>query len=467
MHLLIEAVPNMSATATQPTKSDGETSVIIDSLVPLPKVGPKQSAATFPSILTVRDDMSKTIDRATFSLKKRQRVNNDVDSDEEDDTRPEIFAHTKSRGTWCARRGYNDTNSHYYIGVLHKPSGKMRLVQTDTVYTLRPHVSQKNGTLIWDEIDAAEKKAEENGDNEKTYWQKRSELLKTFGGKKSVQLLKRYEKNRITEDKVDEKATEHANILTKDMLERDAAQGIRHNTIDTTESSAPPHDNDAENPNDAYPLDGLLSPTEVEELSDATALVVESLTEGSAENPGWHSLVWSVLQSLVALGTPGEDPDDQLKTRLQCAMHVHYLITLAKSPKRMTSKVRSDLLANMAVSGNTLAQLLHRFTTSQTEFGYKDSRVRTPEDLENLAKHAIIMWMHTLGFQNCGRLDELADALGISLKLFLWYALSLGCKVRKQKDMSGPKAFCITLQTPLTFPKVQKRVGRSHRRMTS
>lgn len=457
----------MSSTAIRPNTSNGKTLVTIDNLVSLPKVDSTQSAATFPSILTFRDAVSKTIDGATLSLKKRRRGTSEIENDEDEDAHPEVFVKTDSREILHGQRGYNNTNCHYYIGVLHKSSGKMRLVQTDTVYTLRPLVSQKNGTTLWNEIDTTEKNANEDGNNDKTYWQKRNELLKTFGGKKSVQILKRYEKNRITEDKVDEKATEYVHIATKDMLERDAAQGISHHGVDSTEGMAPPHDCNAQNANEAYPIHGLLSPSELEELSEAASLVVESLTEGSADNPGWHPLVWSVIQNIVGLGTPGEDPDDQLKTRLQCAMHVHYLITLATSPMKMTPEVRSDLLANMAVSENTLVQLLHRFSSSQTEFGYKDVRVRTAEDLENIAKYAIIMWMHTLGFQNCGRLDELADALGVSLIHFLWYAKNLGCKVRKQKDMSGPKTYRISLQVPLVFPKVKKRVGRSHRRVTS
>lgn len=457
----------MSSSATQLASEGGEVSVVIDGLMPVPKVASKESAATFPSILTVHDEMAKTIDKASLSLKKRQRVSNDADNDDDEDAHPEIFVQTKSRGLWHGRRGYNNTNCHYFIGVLHKPSGKMRLVQADTVYTLRPHLSQKSGTRLWDEIDAAEKKNNENDNTEKTYWEKRKDLLNTFGGKRSVQSLKRFEKNRITEEKVDDKATEHANIATKSMLEKDAAEGIHHHAVDTTEPEAPPHDIDAQNAQDAYPLHGLLSPHELAELSEAATLVVEGITEGSAENPGWHPLVWSVLQSIVALVTPGEDPNDQLQTRLQCAMHVHYLIMLATSPKRMTPTVRADLLQKMAVSENTLVQLLHRFTSSQTEFGQRDVRVRTPTNLENLIKYAIVMWMYTAGFQNCSRLDELADALGVSLKLFLWYAQSLGCKVRKQKEMSGPKAYCITLQIPLTFPKVQKRVSRTQRRMTS
>lgn len=457
----------MSSTATPPNKNIGETSVTIDNLVSLPKVDPTQSAATFPSILTFRDTVSETIDGATLSLKKRRRGTSEIENDEDEDAHPEVFVKTGSQEILHGRRGYNNTNCHYYIGVLHKPSGKMRLVQTDTVYTLRPLVSQKNGTMLWNEIDATERNTNEDDNNDKTYWQKRRELLKTFGGKKSVQHLKRIEKNRITEEKVDDKATEHANMATKDMLERDAAQGIHHNTVETTEGMAPPHDTNAQNAKEAYPIHGLLSPSELEELSEAASLVIESLTEGSADNPGWHPLVWSVIQNIVGFSTPGKDVDDWLKIRLQCVMHVHYLITLATSPMKITNKVRSDLLANMAVSENTLVQLLHRFSSSQTEFGFKSSRVRTAQDLENIIKYAIIMWMHTLGFQNCGRLDELADALGVPLKQFLWYALSLGCKARKQKDMSGPKAYCISLQVPLVFPKVTKRMGRPHRRVTS
>lgn len=443
-------------------KGNEETTVVIDSLTTVPQLPSEKSAASYPSLLSFQNELSKSVDGAKLSLKKRRRAQETEAAD--DDINPELFVETHSRGTWHAQRGFNEVNAHYYVGVLHKPSGKMRLVQVDTVYSLKPHGSYEKESRLWDEIDEAEEHQTDEKDDKKTYWDKRKEFLDAFGGKKSVQSLRKYEKNRITEDKVDEKATEHVSIATKNMLAKDAAEGIHHRFADTTEISAPPHDKNAQDAKDAYPLHGLLTTAEMNELSEAATLVVKEFSQGNAENPGWHPLIWDVLRNLVAQCTTGENLDDALSVRLQCAMHVHYLITLASSPKRMLPSVRSDLLANMAVSENTLVQLLQRFSTPQAEFGRRDIRVRTASDLESIAKYALVMWMHTHGFQNCGRLDELADALGIPIKSCLMHALSIGCKVRKQKDISGPQAYCISLQVPLTFPKMQKRVTRPARR---
>lgn len=424
----------------------------------------EQSAAvSHPSIVSFRNGaVPANLNTVKFTMKKRRRVQDrdkkDNNADEDaDEPHPELFAKGSTGRMWHAESGHNDVNCNYYIGVRNKKTRKIRLVQTNVIYNMRPYVSPTVGAHLWEEIDRKDRNTEEN-ENDETYVEKRKKLLDAFGGKKSIQRVARYERNRVTDDKVDEKTVVQINEAAKEMLVKDAEIGIHHNTIETTEAAAPPHDSAATTPEEAYPLVGLISPRELHALRDLADVLLQGQEDHAtaSENPGWHPVVWKVLRSIIIVG---DTPSEERIYRMQCAMHLHYLIMLATKKRKITRNNHQSFMDDMAVDQPILQLLLHRFTTKETD-SRADVRVKTAEDSARITKHAILMWMFALGFSNCGMLDELAESLELQTKVLLHHANNLGCKVRKQKETKGPQAYRITLKAPLVFPPIRKRKGR-------
>lgn len=355
---------------------------------------------------------------------------------------------------WRGQRGFHELNVDYFVGVVNKKTGDMDLYEVDGSYRLRP--SRRSGlTESGDEEDEAEE--------ERTYAEKRNDLLNEFGGKKSIQRAAKYQRDKITEDKVDEKTAFNINQAAKEMRARDAEKGISHTIVQTTEAMAPPHDNAATNVWDAYPLLGMLSPLEMSALEQEAAAMIELSDEsGLHENPGWTPLVWDILRLVIGRK---ESNASIRNTRLQAAMHLHYLIVLAKGPISVLNKERRNFMESMAVDGAVLDKLLERYTTRKVRVADKRScRIRTSDDATKIVIYGIVMWLTASGFKDCRRLGELADALSVSFKLLLKHAQGLGCRVLKSKDRYGPNAYSITLTVPLKFKAISQRQGRPEAR---
>lgn len=437
-----------------------ERIVTVEDVVPIGITLPQDKKASFPSLISFRVGRDPTYSsKVDLKLRKRRRVQpdeNETEADDADDAKTELFAEAKDGRVWHAEEGFHELFSQHFIGIRSKSTGKMRLVQINAMYGLRPYISQQAGSGFWEEKDG-EKDAEEHNDNEKSSMQKRLETLEAFGAKRSINRLTRFERNRITDDKIDDQAAIHINQAGLEMFQKDAGVGIHHNSLDTTESSAPPHNTNATTPEDAYPLLGLISPQEFSSLEDSVSLLIDTMqdsTEESRINPGWHPLVWDVLSSIL---TSTDGLSDVMRMRMCCAMHLHYLITLKNSRLKISSSVRQQLLEKMAVSDAILTLILQRFTVLQAEHGRRQARVISSENSSQIVNHAIIMWMYAHGFKNCGQLNHLANALGITFKVLVWQAASIGCKVQKVKDMEGGAAYRVSLKTPLVFPPLRRK----------
>lgn len=77
--------------------------------------------------------------------------------------------------------------------------------------------------------------------------------------------------------------------------------------------------------------------------------------------------------------------------RLQCAMHVHFLITIALAAPTVVPTVREKVILNMTVLETTLTQVLQRSTTVKLKKHRKEVHLRTKTDMDYIAKYEIIM----------------------------------------------------------------------------
>lgn len=415
-----------------------------------------QRGAAFPGLVSFAEGMApSSMDDLTMRLVKRRRANSHEEADLNNVT-PELIAQ-KAEFEWLARKNFTEMNHDYFIGVRNRKTDTIQLFEIDGMYSLRPFVRRKQ--IAGDEPTA------DPSEKERTYAEQKRELLETFGGKRSIKKVEKYEKDRITDDKLNENAHLQVNEAARAMMEKDATEGIHHLQRNTTESMAPPHDDNATTPEDAYPLEGLITPGELAALEQEVWSMTESCSESTAslENPGWNPLVWdSLIQTAKNKGLPNST---QVR-RMQAAMHLHYLIALSGCTKNIGSATQAKLMEEMAVDDGVLKCLLERFTVAnQARTGKPTLRRKTKAGSARLVVYAIIMWITASGFKNCGRLNDLADALGVSIKLVLTYALQVGCKVKKKQESEGSQVdYRLSLKVPLTFPEIRRRQGRPQKR---
>lgn len=426
--------------------------VRVDSVIPVASQGDDQHCVSHPSLISFTQAMTpKSRDSMHVRIVQREG-----EPKEEGDY--EMVAEDAGR-EWHARKGYNEMNFDYFIGVRNKDTNTLNLLGVDSMYSLRPYARRRRP--IDNEIPEDEDQVEEEP---KTYNEQRTDLLETFGGRKSQKRMHKYLRDRITDDKVDEKTQVLINAAAKEMLEKDAVVGIHHNTKQTTESMAPPHDNDATTSEGAYPLEGLVTPGELSALEQEARSMIETCADGAVnfDNPGWHPLVWNMLIRITA----DKELTEALRIRrLQATMHLHYLIVLANSSHTITRGTRIELMEQMAVDEGVLTCILDRFTVPQdSNHGKKSARRKTAADITRTVVYGIVMWLTACGFSNCGKLGDLSDALGVSAKLLVKYAMQLGCKVRRKPEQKDPRDYRLSLKVPLTFPAVRQRQGRPAKR---
>lgn len=420
--------------------------VRIESLVPVPPQSNGKRRVSHPSLISFTQSMRpETIDGTKVRLVHRE-------GEPKDEGDYEMVAENGG-SEWRARKGYNEMNLDYFIGIRNKKTNTLSLIAIDGMYSLRPYVCRRRPD---------DETTNDSEEKQRTYAEQRADLLETFGGRKSQKRVEKYMRDRITEDNVDDKTQIHINVAAKEMLEKDTMEGILHHSKQTTESMAPPHDNDAASPELAYPLEGLISHGELSALEQEARAMIQMCADGTGnfDNPGWHPLVWKALLRIT---------DDKELTQaprirqMQAAMHLHYLIVLANASHVIKREGQLELMELMAVDEGVLKCILSRFTVNEPKQG-KHVRRKTAADIVRTVVYGIVMWLTACGFSNCGELRELSAALGVSAKLLVKHAMQIGCKVRRLPKQKDAGDYLLSLKVPLTFPKVQKRQGRPARR---
>lgn len=397
-------------------------------------------------------------DMAVKLVKKRRRTQRSDDPDL-DSVTPELIAKTGDL-EYRGRRTHTEMNHDFFIGVADKGSNLVHLFEVSGMFSLRPFVRRAPV--------AADGAVSDPEEKERTLAEQRQELLETFGGNRSKKRVATFHKDRITEDNITDRAQEQVKNAAKAMKEKDASQGIHHLGKGTTESMAPPHDSSATKPKDAYPLEGLITPGELAALEQEAWSMLESYSASptALENPGWHNLVWGVLIG-IAKNKELSIPD---KVHcMQAAMHLHYLIVLARGSKTINEMVREKMMEDMAVDHGVMKCLLERFTVPfKPPKGNIILRRKSQASSARVVLYGVIMWVTASGFSNCGRLDELADALGVGMKLMLTYASQAGFKLKMKREKGSkatrPQDFRLALKVPLSFPEIRRRQGRPQKR---
>lgn len=459
----------------------------------------KKHTNSFPSLTSFRGCTQRIKpDSLQLSIRRKRALS---EHGEVNPTEIELQAQREDGREWRGSNTFHDIDTTFCIGIRNKKTSTMKVIQVGGVYTLRPHITDNKNMPdktdndvdmkdsddeITDEGSDAEKEDKDDDDDSKLdvderqrkmYTKKRMELLTAFGGKKSLTAVKKYQRDAITDKKVGDNTITQINEAAKQMKSEDLQKGFDINADETTEAAAPPHNKNATIPPEVYPIEGLITPRELAAVLESVDLLIDSAITpnneedgekfkvgnvAEMENPGWHPLVWRLLTSQLS---SMDEMNDDLKKRMCCAMHLHYLITMARCKITLKSFDVQQLGEDMGVPDYVLEILTDRFFDTQKEFGSQEIKVKGTRSTHLLVQHAIIMWLYVYDFQPAGLLDLLTEALQLTPKALMVEATGLGCKVRKVKGEQGMRALRLTLPIPLKFPPIRtKKTGRQSKK---
>eukprot|EP00171_Calliarthron_tuberculosum_P013737 IDg13737t1 len=344
---------------------------------------------------------------------------------------------------WRGRQCGTEVPTDYFVAVYNKKRKTVELIETSAQFYMRPRLpaDEHHEDDISDDDDGA-----------KTGAQQREELMKLFGGRKSKRRMAAYRRDekQLVRPEMAASVTEAASeLLQKNInVEMQDAEGDL-----TSRPLAPPHNIDADTPEEAYQLEHLMSPLEFEETrTKAEAAIEQLLTLESPENPGWHPLTYLYLLRNV------RDRDISADTRVKrviACFYLNNLIAFFNGPRKISKSSNTKLRRKLDVSEDHLRCMLDRFTMKRLGDD-NPARLRTGELDDRVIYYTVVVWMYIEGFKQCGHLGELAHALKMTPKELTHFAIRVGGKLQRSKTTvkNDYSKFKVNLSAPLKFPEI-------------
>lgn len=343
-----------------------------------------------------------------------------------------------------------------FIAVLEKATGELHMIETADFYRMRPR-EPLEGSANMDDDDAEEDNIEE--DKNLTVAEKRANMLRLFGNKKSLKRYENYErKNKqiITSDAARAEAQKAA-----DLVAENEAQNEQEGD-GTSRHLVPPHNAETSDPTQAYPLEDLCPPECYEEFKIDSIKAIEELRGNNPQNPGWNSYTFLLLCQVA-----GDTIDDDVKLRRAVAcFYLNMLVNIINGPPRIHPSNHKELSQKWYISEFGLGELLRMFMERQTGKSRNDL-TQTTRSKDKIVYYAAVLWLTIGDFRNVQGLGKIADALKITHKEMAQFVQRVGGKLAKDKGTTASNygKFRARLVTPLVFPsiKVEKRRRKSRR----
>lgn len=330
-------------------------------------------------------------------------------------------------------KNFGDTNRfptdlcNYYIGVFNKNSGKVKVLPAELIQ-LDPWLEDKSKA---DEIDAGLK----------TFREKRDALTKEFGSGRSQRAVIKRDKNKLDDDMIlntTKTVVESSQITTE-------VSGSAESLVSVI-SHVPPHNKDADKPDDVYKLKDIM-PTQI--LSSLESLSEIFFKCSLSDINSWRAekkYYLTVLDNLDKLSLR----EDARLLQCQCIMYLQCLITVYKM-KAYEFKGKNPLPQAWPIP--VKEHILKMFTLEIKEPGQKAKRCVPARMKDLLLSHIIILGLKLCQFNL--PLATLLSDLNIAQKRLSLHATSLGCTVKKTKLNAGQESYNAILSVPLKFPEVR------------
>jgi len=313
--------------------------------------------------------------------------------------------------------------SNYALGLLDKASGQLTLTDFEGVFSMEQVLKADL------EKPVPEKR---NATNEEL----RSQLIESFGTKKTKQRLKTA-KNREIDDSA---------IAAKEKI----AKGIKAETethandelVESQRDHLPPFNLAAVEQADIYPLSQLITEELRDELDIRFLLKCykkPKLVRKLADT--WERFSIGLLDNLSA-----EEPD-----KLRGAAYLNALLRFYKKSRVITLRPEQwpEFIAYAATSESVVLLILHTFyQETKTKTGVKYQRTKTQTD--KLISYILVLVLSCSDFVVDP--SKLAELLKLPQTKVVTYLRSVGCRPTANNTY--------TLRTPLVFPSVVRRRNR-------
>ncbi len=364
--------------------------------------------------------------------------------------RTEVLVCNANGSEWEGKTGSTQFPALYYAALRSKKTGKIRFIEIDSHFAMRPRLLQAP------QLEEPEDESAANTSNKNRY-EKREDLLKTFGGSRARQRYNAFRRDEIR-DGVVKKQYAEAVVEAAAKQHADDKKNVEEED-ETTRRLAPPHNMEATSADLAYPLDGLMSPHEwnaIKKQADDLLLQYDREKQAKQKKPnGWHGITWKFL--FQVLGDDNIDASTK-HTRIMATLYLNILISLAKCRRRVARSDRKHLKKDLDIDEEHVSSLLERFTETMYKPDGTIFQEKSVATGDKLCYFAIVVWLTIAGFVHCGNMGELAQALEVTSKNLAQCAVLVGGKLHKKKSQERDYAgFTVTLRVPLKFPPLNRR----------
>ncbi|XP_064607925.1 DNA-directed RNA polymerase I subunit RPA49-like [Liolophura sinensis] len=320
----------------------------------------------------------------------------------------------------------------YYLGVLNKETGKMRLLDAHMI-NMEPVIAGEEESSI-PEIPA---------NLNLSFREKNDILTKSFGSSKKKKAVESRQRNQVKGEALEmalEMAVDHA------MSQPDAKNLLSPSKSSETSSLIPPYNKDATSPAGVYNLDDIVSPRERDELSWAAEVFLKCERDQIEAWRKTSTYSSYVLNHLVTLPLREE-------ARLKKATLLLYLQNLIKLYQTKAAELRSkDPLPDLP--DFVKKSVLNKFTLKLGEDGRKMTRCMPARMKDKVISYILVLCLIIDEFQV--DLGPLQQDLKISQQRLTTFVRALGCHYNVSKKTEfGEKTMTQTarLEVPLTFPE--------------
>eukprot|EP00037_Helgoeca_nana_P008798 m.77894 g.77894 ORF g.77894 m.77894 type:complete len:418 (+) comp19150_c0_seq1:10-1263(+) len=332
-------------------------------------------------------------------------------------------------------------DSRYFVGVVS--GGELRLIDAE-FHEMRPRVK------LLEQVETTQR---ELGSRDQIY-AAQAQLTASFGGK-----AKKAKLSALTQYRTDADSIRSSHALT--------ASKVTHETsVASADPDAgrviPPYDKSATEAANAYPLNKIITRSELSYLGNAAELF--EVPPGSAglkqiaaweQDPDYKRTVIAAMRYLHAEAAEVDPVKVQLIAYLDLLIRMLQLMKTLPGVRRgvFRDKVIKKLESPPEIIGERVLQTF-------MDPGDRDGKsIFSSRHRDLLVAYVVVVFMHVCDFAavpiKCVALD-----LGVSMPKVRDYCAYMGCKMSKSQDLDGSGAVAkAKLSVPLNFPERRKRAA--------
>lgn len=348
----------------------------------------------------------------------------------------------------------------WLVGVHHKPTGTVRLLKAEHLYSMRPSVRNPKVPLAAPGEEGGADGSEGAGATKKEMYDRKRQLVAELGSAKALKKQKA----------VAARVVSAASVFNAAELREDISAGLAaagpavEQTAQEMHPLHPPFDLAATSAAAAYPRSGLVADHLWEALEYKELKGVAKSAEERKRLAGEDPQLWPAYV-LDKLAEPLPASKSAQKALFKGVLYLTYMLRFSSlvHPIRMGapgkgggkgggSGVHPDA-ARLSIPALAWEQLLIDFTEEEAAGPGAPARRRlTQPRREKLTLHALALALHVCGGQlPCA---ALAKGLGLTEQKAAFFLKQLGCAVEKRG--LAEKVQVAVLRVPLTFPKLSR-----------